>query len=498
MRSSSSTTTTEAWVLDLLPEFRFRPSDEKMVNLLWKKINGKDYQVMPEINYKPWDLPDNESILLFLRFLKQLRQGKASIIPEIDFYKHEPWDLAGAGLMFPDSPYQARTWFCFSRPDYKYVDSPRRSRLTEKGFWKITGQPREVKSRQLSNSLTCKKKTLTFHLGRPKKSSNTGWVKQEYYLTPTDPGSNPNQLSGLVLYRVKYKSADYESDNKKRQDVSICNESLANPAIGGYMASNSQDYHFIPEAEEHVLGTGNLNDGEPGGFVSSDFDDMIQEQEHLDSPSPPPELPRPHQLPQLGNVHGSTGDYIASISDNQVAAIHHMITEEEELLAFKELERVLLGSGNPDDGEPGSCVSDVLQELCAPLGEDLDSPVPPPGPPELGNAPDVYSDECSSWPSQIEDNDSSLPNKNNIPTNYDSKPVSNTASNFENQTKDERIPEVYSQSEENLQWFFRSLEVEDYTLPSSILYAEQGDGLHANNFIGCNESQCAALFPQSS
>ncbi|ONI23683.1 hypothetical protein PRUPE_2G202200 [Prunus persica] len=491
MSSSSSTTTTEAWVLDLLPEFRFRPSDEKMVNLLWKKINGKDYQVMPEINYKPWDLPDNESIPLFLRFLKQLMQGKASIIPEIDFYKHEPWDLAGnlslslftfhflisktcfvlhfagAGLMFPDSPYQARTWFCFSRPDYKYVDSPRRNRLTEKGFWKITGQPREVKSRQLSKSLTCKKKTLTFHLGRPKKSSKTDWVKQEYYLTPNDPGSNPNQLSGLVLYRVKYRSADYESDNN------------------------------------YVLGTGNLNDGEPGGFVSSDFDDMIQEpcdqQEHLDSPSPPPEPPRPHQLPQLGNVHGSTGDYIASNSDNQAAAIHHMITDEEELLAYKELERVLLGSGNPDDGEARTCVSsDMLRELCAQLGEDLDSPFPPPGPPELGNAPDVYTDECRSWPSPIEDNDSSLPNKNNIPTNYDSKPVSNTASNFENQTKDERIPEVYSQSEENLQSFFRSLEVENYTLPSPILYVEQGDVLHANNYIGCNESQYAALFPQSS
>ncbi|KAH0980020.1 hypothetical protein GBA52_007197 [Prunus armeniaca] len=467
MSSSSSTTTTEAWVLDLLPEFRFRPSDEKMVNLLWKKINGKDYQVMPEINYKPWDLPDNESIPLFLRFLKQLMQGKASIIPEIDFYKHEPWDLAGAGLMFPDSPYQARTWFCFSRPDYKYLDSPRRNRLTEKGFWKITGQPREVKSRQLSKSLTCKKKTLTFHLGRPKKSSKTDWVKQEYYLTPTDPGSNPNQMSGLVLYRVKYRSADYESDNN-------C-----------------------------VLGTGNLNDGEPGGFVSSDFDDMIQEpcdqQEHLDSPSPPPEPPRPHQLPQLGNVHGSTGDYIASNSDNQAAAIHHMITDEEELLAYKELERVLLGSGNPDDGELRTCVSsDMLRELCAQLGEDLDSPFPPPGPPELGNAPDVCTDECSSWPTPIEDNDSSLPNKNNIPTNYYSKPVSNTASDFENQTKDERIPEVYSQSEENLQSFFRSLEEEDYTLPSPILYVEQGDVLHANNYIGCNESQYAALFPLSS
>ncbi|XP_016652227.1 PREDICTED: uncharacterized protein LOC107881834 isoform X2 [Prunus mume] len=224
------------------------------------------------------------------------------------------------------------------------------------------------------------------------------------------------------------------------------------------MASNSEleqaaEIHLISEAEEHLtykelehvlLGSGNQNDGEPGGFVSSDFDDMIQELcakggEYLDSPSPP-ERPHQHQLPQLGNVP-VTSDYIGSYSNNQAAAINHMIPHPEDFLAYKELEHVL-GTCNPDAGEPSGCVSsNMLQKLCAQLGEELDSPIPPPGPPELGNAPYVYIDECSSWPSPIGDNDSSLPNKNSIPTNYDSKPVSNTASNFENQT---RISEVQS------------------------------------------------------
>ncbi|XP_034206415.1 NAC domain-containing protein 68-like [Prunus dulcis] len=509
--SSSSSTTIDAWVLDLLRGFRYHPSEEEMVNLLKKQVEGQGSQAMPEIEDKPWDLPDNESIQLVLRFSERMMQGKASqarhIIPDIDFYKYEPWELAG--LMLPDSPYQTRMWLCFSRPDHKYANSPRCNRLTEKGFWKITGKPREIKSRQLSKSVTCKKRTLTFHLGRPSKSSKTGWVKQEYSLTSTVPGSN---LSGLVLLRMKNKSADYESDNKQQQDVSIYDES-ADPAIGGDMASNSQDdqaaaNHMIPEAEEHLLGSGNHNDGDPGGFVSSDFA-IIQElcaQLGLDSPSPPPEQPRSHQLPQLGNVPG-TGDYLASNSDNQAAAIHHMTTDEEELLAYKELERVLLGSGNPDDGEPGSCVSsDKLQELCAQPGEDLDSPVPPPGHPELRNAPDVYTDKCSIRSSPIRDNDSSLANKNNIPTNYDSKPVSNTVSNFENQNTYRRSSEVYCQSEENLQSFYRSLELEDYAFSSPIPHLDLGDILHtnnyigcnANNFIGCNESQPAALFPQSS
>ncbi|KAL6272137.1 hypothetical protein ACE6H2_022829 [Prunus campanulata] len=97
---------------------------------------------------------------------------------------------------------------------------------------------------------------------------------------------------------------------------------------------------------------------------------MIQELcakggEYMDSPSPP-ERPRQHQLPQLGNVP-VTGDYISSNSNNQAAAINHMIPHPEEFLAYKELEHVPLGSCNPDAGEPGGCVSsNMLQKnfLC--------------------------------------------------------------------------------------------------------------------------------------
>ncbi|KAI5316735.1 hypothetical protein L3X38_036442 [Prunus dulcis] len=387
---SRSMSTKEESVLDLLPKFRFHPSEEEMVNLLKNKVEGQDSQAMPdEIVDKPWDLPDNESIQLFCRFLKRMMQGKTSqSIPEIDVYKYEPWDLAE--LMFPDSPYQPRAWFSFSRPDYKSANSPRCNRATGKGFWKITGKPRQAKSRQLPKSVTCKKRTLTFHEGRVSKSRNTGWVRQEYYLTPTDPDSNLNQLSGFVLSRMKNKSTDNESDNKKHQDVSVCVES-ADPGIAGCMASNSEldqaaGIHLISDAEEHVtykelehvlLGSGNQNDGEPGGFVSSDFDDMIQELcakggEYLDLPSPPPELPRQRQPPQLGNVP-VTGDYIGSNSNNQAAAINHMIPDPEELLAYKELERVL-GSCNPDDGEPGACVSsNMLQKVYSQAEENLES-----------------------------------------------------------------------------------------------------------------------------
>ncbi|KAI5316725.1 Hypothetical predicted protein [Prunus dulcis] len=61
-------------------------------------------------------------------------------------------------------------------------------------------------------------------------------------------------------------------------------------------------------------------------------------------------------------------------------------------LTFSSLPMLSFPSCNPNDGEPGGCDSSDMLEL----GEELDSPFPPLGPLELRNAPDVYTDECSS------------------------------------------------------------------------------------------------------
>lgn len=90
------------------------------MNLLRKKMEGQGSQTMPEIDYEPWNLPDNESISLFLRFLKQMMQGKASqachIIPQIDVCKYEPSDLAGNPLIY--LTFASLPIFSFPRYDF--------------------------------------------------------------------------------------------------------------------------------------------------------------------------------------------------------------------------------------------------------------------------------------------------------------------------------------------------------------------------------------------
>ena len=182
--------------------------------------------------------------------------------------------------------------------------------------------------------------------------------------------------------------------------------------------------------------------------------------------------PQPHQPPQLGNAPDVC-------SDDQDAAMNHMISAEEEILAYKQLERAVLGNGDHDDGESGSGISSdfndqavddmilevrmntrfkhsdanlvvrnkrsyskfnlsfvlfiLIWQLSAELQKDSDSPFPPPEPPQthqphqLGDAPDVHSGEFSNCPS---------------PTNYDNESVINIVHNSQNRAANERIPEV--------------------------------------------------------
>ncbi|KAM1140981.1 hypothetical protein ACFX19_041704 [Malus domestica] len=505
--SSTATSTTGQSVPDMVLAIRFHPTEEEMADFLWKKMKGHNSQACHSL-------------------------------PVIDVCKFEPWDLPER--MFPDTRYQAKAWYSFSQPDYKYINSPRCNRITEKGFWKITGKPRDISS----THVTCKKRTLTFYKGRVSKSERTGWVMHEYYFTKPKQGSNTSQgrdpLRDFVLYRLKKKPANSMSDNKNLQDTLI-GDDLTDPGNGSCIASSSGNdqaataaalnHDMTPAAEEllayqeledDLFDSGNHDRGEPGGGISSDstdqvLRDMIQQWkscapvgEYLNSLLTLPESPQPPQPPQLGNapdvcsdefVDPSTGGCITCNTDNQDAAMNHMISAEEEILAYKQLERALLGNGDHDDGEPGSggssdfndqAVDDMILELSAELQKDSDSPFPPPEPSQtiqphqLGDAADVHSGKFSNCPS---------------PTNYDNESVINIVYNSQNRATSERISEAYSQREENRESPFQPFD--HYPLQSPLFSSELGELMLANTYIGGNESQSlniepATLFPQSS
>ncbi|ESW13962.1 hypothetical protein PHAVU_008G241200 [Phaseolus vulgaris] len=153
----------------LPPGFRFHPTDEELVAYyLKRKINGRKIEL--------------------------------EIIPEVDLYKCEPWDLPGKSLL----PGKDLEWYFFSPRDRKYPNGSRTNRATKSGYWKATGKDRKVNSKARSVGM---KKTLVYYRGRAPHGSRTNWVMHEYRLDERECETASGLQDAYALCRVLKKTA---------------------------------------------------------------------------------------------------------------------------------------------------------------------------------------------------------------------------------------------------------------------------------------------------
>ncbi|XP_010661526.1 NAC domain-containing protein 62 isoform X2 [Vitis vinifera] len=172
-----------ATILETLPVgFRFYPTDEELVdNHLKLKILGMESPV--------------------------------DIIPEVDICKWEPWELPVFSVIKTDDP----EWFFFSLLDYKYSNGSRSNRATSAGYWKPTGQDRDIFS-GTNKEVIGTKKTLVFYRGRGRGAIRTNWVIHEYRANIAGLPAN----RAYVLCRLKRKT-----DENTGSDIPIPDEAVA-------------------------------------------------------------------------------------------------------------------------------------------------------------------------------------------------------------------------------------------------------------------------------
>ncbi|CAH8303343.1 unnamed protein product [Eruca vesicaria subsp. sativa] len=145
-------------VLRLPPGFRFHPTDEELVvQYLKRKVFSSP-------------LP-------------------ASIIPDVDVCRADPWDLPGN--------FENERYF-FSTREAKYPNGNRSNRATESGYWKATGIDKRVVTSR-GNQIVGLKKTLVFYKGKPPHGYRTDWIMHEYRLSSSPPVQiSFSKFSGLV------------------------------------------------------------------------------------------------------------------------------------------------------------------------------------------------------------------------------------------------------------------------------------------------------------
>ncbi|CAI9773202.1 unnamed protein product [Fraxinus pennsylvanica] len=207
----------------LPPGFRFHPTDEELVAYyLDRKINGGNIEL--------------------------------DIIPEVDLYKCEPWDL-------PDKSFlrsKDMEWYFYSPRDRKYPNGSRTNRATREGYWKATGKDRKVQSQKRAVGM---KKTLVYYRGRAPHGIRTDWVMHEYRLNESACGPASSLKDSCALCRVfkkniyipKMKNNEHgrasmkENDEQfTRDDTSGTENSLEREANSENALKNSEYYSKLP------------------------------------------------------------------------------------------------------------------------------------------------------------------------------------------------------------------------------------------------------------
>ncbi|KAF7816297.1 PH, RCC1 and FYVE domains-containing protein 1 isoform X1 [Senna tora] len=143
---------------------------------------------------------DEELVAYYLKRKINGRKIELEIIPEVDLYKCEPWDLPGKSLL----PGKDLEWYFFSPRDRKYPNGSRTNRATKCGYWKATGKDRKVNSQSRAVGM---KKTLVYYRGRAPHGCRTNWVMHEYRLDERECETPSGLQDAYALCRVFKKTA---------------------------------------------------------------------------------------------------------------------------------------------------------------------------------------------------------------------------------------------------------------------------------------------------
>eukprot|EP00253_Pinus_taeda_P017837 PITA_17837 len=169
-----------------LPGFRFSPTDAELLGFyLMKRIQAGDPMIFDKI------------------------------IPTLDLYQYEPWQLPG--LVHAVGEQQ---WFFFVPRSHKKCSGA--NRQTGCGYWKATGADRAVRN-ELLHCIGLKK-FLVFYEGKVPHGRKTDWIMNEYRIPNLSSSASLKKSGDMVLCRIYRKAVTQKSIEQRAKAIDVCKD----------------------------------------------------------------------------------------------------------------------------------------------------------------------------------------------------------------------------------------------------------------------------------
>lgn len=141
---------------------------------------------------------DEELVVHFLHRKAALLPFHPDVIPDLDLYPYDPWDLHGKALC------EGKKWYFYSRR------TP--NRITESGYWQSIGVEEAIYSSAAAQKIGIKKHSA-FYIGDPSQGVQTNWIMHEYKVPNSSSSRKKNFKNNIdhskwVLCRVYERDDD--------------------------------------------------------------------------------------------------------------------------------------------------------------------------------------------------------------------------------------------------------------------------------------------------
>lgn len=190
--------------------------------------SGSEHEtaITPGFRFHP---TEEELVGYYLRRMLQGHKLPIKLIPTVDLYGYDPWELPAMSAQAKYEP--AEYWYFFvpRSSRFRYGAGERPTRLTKSGYWKATGtdkllragshveHSRAARHRHEEDhhlhlhghhqNFSALRKTLVFYEGRAPRGAKTSWVMDEYRMEPSSHQFNmiQPQNADSTICRLRLK-----------------------------------------------------------------------------------------------------------------------------------------------------------------------------------------------------------------------------------------------------------------------------------------------------